>query len=140
MRPERLDLRPERLDLRPERLDLGTERLDLRPERLDLRPEGPDEGGGTDKRTNEQTNESPPVFYRTSSPSGPLPKKAMSTLTDLLIGCYAPLHLTLLVGWSVGHCSFLGRGPKGADDRCFYTEGKFFLLLRPLPSTSKLIP
>ena len=27
------------------------------------------------KRTNEQTNESPPVFYRTSSPSGPLPKR-----------------------------------------------------------------
>ena len=24
---------------------------------------------------NERTNESPPVFYRTSSPSGPLPKK-----------------------------------------------------------------
>ena len=61
--------------MRPERLDLGTERLDLRPERLDLRPEGPDEGGGTDARTNERTNESPPVFYRTSSPSGPLPKK-----------------------------------------------------------------
>ena len=33
---------------------------------------GPDERGG---RTNEWTNESPPVFYRTSSPSGPLPKK-----------------------------------------------------------------
>ena len=29
----------------------------------------------TDKRTNERMNESPPVFYRTSSPSGPLPKK-----------------------------------------------------------------
>ena len=35
--------------------------------------------GGTNKRTNEwtdgRTNESPPVFYRTSSPSGPLPKR-----------------------------------------------------------------
>ena len=45
----------------------------MRPERLDFRPEGPDKGG--DARTNGQTNESPPVFYRTSSPSGPLPKK-----------------------------------------------------------------
>ena len=79
MRPERPGLRPERLDLRPERLDLKPERLDLRPERPDLRsrcpdmrPKGPNEGGGTNKRTNEQMS---PVFYRTSSPSGPLPKK-----------------------------------------------------------------
>ena len=28
-----------------------------------------------DKRTNKQTNESPPELYRTLSPSGPLPKK-----------------------------------------------------------------
>ena len=28
----------------------------------------------TNERTYERTNESPPVFYRTSSPSGPLPK------------------------------------------------------------------
>ena len=33
-----------------------------------LRPEFSPNG-----RTNERTNESPPVFYRTSSPSGPLP-------------------------------------------------------------------
>ena len=76
MKPERLDLRPERLDLRPERLDLRPERPDLRSQCPDLRPEGPDEGG-TNKRTNGQTNErKSPVFYRTSSPSGPLPKKA----------------------------------------------------------------
>ena len=92
LRPERLDLRLERLDLRPERLDLRTERLDLRPERPDLRPErpdlssqrpdlrleGPDEGGGqTDERTNERKS---PVFYRTSSPLGPLPKKSPCVL------------------------------------------------------------
>ena len=86
MRPENLDLRPEKPDLRPERperpdlrpgrLDLRPQRLDLRPERPDLRPEGSDEGGVlTDKRTNGRTNKSPPVFYRTSSPLGPLPKK-----------------------------------------------------------------
>ena len=72
-RPERLDFRPERQDLRPERLDLRLERPDLKPERPDSRLEGPDEGG--DGRTNERMNESPPVFHRTSSPSGPLPKK-----------------------------------------------------------------
>ena len=66
-----------RPDLRLERPDL---RLDLRPERPNLRserPNRPDQGGGTDERTNERmdgrTNESPPVFYRTLSPSGPLP-------------------------------------------------------------------
>ena len=48
----------------------------MRPERLDFRPEGPDKGG--DARTNGRTNESPPVFYRTSSPSGPLPKKGFN--------------------------------------------------------------
>ena len=72
MRPERLGLRPERLDLRPERLDLRPERPDLRSQCPDLRPEGPDEGGGTNEQTNERKS---PVFYRTSSPSGPLPKK-----------------------------------------------------------------
>ena len=30
--------------------------------------------GGTDGRMDERTNESPPVFYRTLSPSEPLPK------------------------------------------------------------------
>ena len=74
MRPERPGLRPERLDLKPERLNLRPERPDLRFQRPDLRPERPDEGarGVTNKRTNERKS---PVFYRTSSPSGPLPKK-----------------------------------------------------------------
>ena len=65
-----------RSDLKPERLDLRPERPNLRPERPDLRSEGPD-GGGTNKRTNKRTNESPPVFYRTLSPSGPLPKRGL---------------------------------------------------------------
>ena len=35
--------------------------------------------GGMNKRTDERTNErKSPVFYRTSSPSGPLPKKLNS--------------------------------------------------------------
>ena len=41
------------------------------PKTEDFRSEGA--RGGTNKRTNGQTNESPPVFYRTLSPSGPLP-------------------------------------------------------------------
>ena len=67
---ERLDLKPEKLDLRPERLDLGPEKLDMRGLVK----------GGTNGRTDVRTNKSPPVFYRTSSPSGPLPKKADSRL------------------------------------------------------------
>merc|ERR1711911_250311 len=66
----------------------------LRPEICPLRPEisqiqglkgqisglrgqisGLREPGGTDGRNDGRTNKSPPVFYRTSSPSGPLPKK-----------------------------------------------------------------
>merc|ERR1711905_48554 len=42
------------------------------PERADFRPERA-WGGLTDGRTEERTNKSPPVFYRTSSPLGPLP-------------------------------------------------------------------
>ena len=54
--------------------DFRPEKADFRPERADFRPERT--WGGTDKRTNKQTNkQSPPVFYRTSAPSGPLPKK-----------------------------------------------------------------
>ena len=62
--------------MRPERTDLRPERMDLRPERPDLRPEKPGQGGTNrwaNERTNNQTNKSPPVFYRASSPSGPLP-------------------------------------------------------------------
>ena len=77
LKPEKPNLRPERPGLRPEKLDLRPERPNLRSQRPDLRPEGPD--GGRNKQINEQTNKrknkSPPVFYRTLSPSGPLPKK-----------------------------------------------------------------
>ena len=52
------------------------ERADFRPKRADFRPER----AWGDKRTNGMTNESPPVFYRTLSPSGPLPKRQISGL------------------------------------------------------------
>ena len=64
-------MRPERADLRPERADFRPERVDSRPKRADFRPERAWGGAQTDK----QMKESPPVFYRTSSPLGPLPKK-----------------------------------------------------------------
>ena len=72
-RPEKADFRPERADSRPERADFKPERADFRPERADFRPERA-WGGLTDIRT----NKSPPVFYRTSSPLGPPPKKLKS--------------------------------------------------------------
>ena len=55
-------MRHERPDSRHERPDLGPERVDFRPERADFKPE------------------SPPVFYRTSSHSGPLPKKGEKSM------------------------------------------------------------
>ena len=71
----------ERPDLRPDGPDFKPERPDLRLERPDLRPEKPDGGDGlTNERTDGRTNESPPVFYRTSSPSGPLPKRGFRRL------------------------------------------------------------
>ena len=101
MRPERPNLRPERPGLRPEKPYLMPKRPGLRPNRLDLRPERPDsrsqrpdlglEGpnGGTHKQTHERTNESPPVFYRTLSPSGPLP-------------CYPSHKLTIMQSRATG--------------------------------------
>ena len=68
-RPERTGFRPERAIFRPERTDSRPERADFRPEREDFRLERADSRPWGDRRT----NESPPVFYRTSSPSGPLP-------------------------------------------------------------------
>ena len=53
---------PACLPSQPERADFRPEREDFRLERADSRPWG-----------DIRTNESPPVFYRTSSPSGPLP-------------------------------------------------------------------
>ena len=37
----------------------------------------------TDRRKDGRTNESPPVFYRTSSPSGPLPCYPSPTITNI---------------------------------------------------------
>ena len=71
MKPGRPDLRPERPDLRPHQPDFRPEQPDLRPER----PARPHLGGGTNGLTDGRKNESPPVFYKTSSPSGPPPKK-----------------------------------------------------------------
>ena len=45
--------------------------------------------GWTDGRTDGMTNESPPVFYRTSSPLGPLP-------------CFPSLHITIMQSRATG--------------------------------------
>ena len=65
-------MRPKRADYRPERVDLRHEGTDFWPYRADFRVERPD--GGTDRLNNRWTNKSPPVFYRTLSPSGRCPK------------------------------------------------------------------
>ena len=52
-------------------------------------------GPGGNGRRNERMNESPPVFYRTSSPSGPLP-------------CFLSLHFTIMQAgqqvWLTTYC------------------------------------
>ena len=63
---EKPDLRPEKADFRPERADFRSERAWGGIDRWT--------DGRNDEQTDGMTNESPPVFYRTSSPSGPLPK------------------------------------------------------------------
>ena len=65
IRPEICSLRPQTCPLR-----VRTESVDFRPERAWESLTGP---GGMDLRTEERTNKSPPVFYRTLSPLGPLP-------------------------------------------------------------------
>ena len=88
LEPDGADLRLERADLRHERTDLRFERADLGPERAALRPE---RTGGGEAQTNEQTNKrmdkSPPAFYRTSSSSGPLPKKNKARYTATKVMC-----------------------------------------------------
>ena len=74
--PESADFRPERADSRPENAYFRSERVDFRPERAWRR---------THERTHERTNESPPVFYRTLSPSGPLPKNEMIVVLSFQI-------------------------------------------------------
>ena len=68
--PDRADFRSEGADFRSERADFWSERADFRPKRADFRLERA-WGGLTNGRT--------PVFYRTSSPSGPLPKNGRGT-------------------------------------------------------------
>ena len=78
-KPERADFSSERVHHRLRRADFRLERVDFRPERADFRLErawGGRTNGRTNGRTKKWTNESPPVFYRTLSPSGPLPKRA----------------------------------------------------------------
>ena len=67
----------ERADSRPEKAYLRSDRVNFSPERADFRPER-----AWGRRTDKRTNKSPPVFYRTSSPSGPLP-------------CFPSLQLTI---------------------------------------------
>ena len=55
-------------DSRPERTDFRPERVNFRPERADFRSERAWGDERTDGRTDRMTNESRPVFYRTSSP------------------------------------------------------------------------
>ena len=66
--------KPEWSDLRPKRKDIRTKRADFRPGRADFRLERSDGGHEwMDGQTDGLTNKSPPVFYRTLSPSGLLP-------------------------------------------------------------------
>ena len=52
----------------------------MRGSRADFRPERAWGDGRINKQMDRQMNESPPVFYRTLSPSGPLPKRQVSAL------------------------------------------------------------
>ena len=66
---------------------------DFRPKRADFGPDRFD-GGGThgrrkDRRMNERMNKSPPVFYRTLSPSGSLP-------------CFLSLQFTIMQSRAMG--------------------------------------
>ena len=61
-------------DFRLERTVFRAEKADLRLEGADFKPEGED--------IDKQMNKSPPVFYRTSSPSGPLHKKEKKERTE----------------------------------------------------------
>ena len=82
----------------------------LRPERPDLRPVGPD--GGTNKLMNGQTNKSPPVFYRTLSPLGPLPKKLNRSPKGNIWSAIPVALLCMILNWSKRK---QGSGPKGDE-------------------------
>ena len=77
--PKRTDFNPEN-----ERADLRPERPDLRPDRVDLRSQRPNQRPEINEWTNARMNKSRPVFYRTSSPLGPLHKNG-SECCDLML-------------------------------------------------------
>ena len=56
-------MRPKKIDLESERANLRSGRADFKSEKADSWPERPN-GEGTNRQTDKQTNESPPVFYR----------------------------------------------------------------------------
>ena len=84
LRPEICPLRPEICPHRPEICPLRPwigegrlrpERADFRPERADFRPKRAWGDKQIEGRTKKRINKSPPMFYRTSSHLGRLPKK-----------------------------------------------------------------
>ena len=74
-RPEGANFRPERANFRPERVNFRPERADFRPERVDFRPERAWGKKFKNGQNDGWTNKSPPVFHRTLSPLGPVPRK-----------------------------------------------------------------
>ena len=87
---------------------------DLRPERPDLRPERPN--GEGEEQTDKWANIIPPVFYGTSSPSGPLPKTwELLNSTDY---CFNKQ------GWIHGcpSCLRVGRGTDKKVHKGIWTE------------------
>ena len=86
----------------PERADFRPEKADFRPERADFRPERA-WGGRTDGRTNEQKS---PVFYRTSSPSGPLPCLSFqfTTMQSRAMGIADHCSLSFLTNCNFNAC------------------------------------
>ena len=88
IRLKREDFGPEKADFGPERTELGPERTNFRAEKAGFSPRGELGEGGGDELTNlrdGQTNKSLPVFYRTSSPFGPLPKEQRMRVFGTLI-------------------------------------------------------
>ena len=76
MRPGRTNLRSKMAGLEGrERVDFRSKRADFKPEKADFRSKRPD--GGSNGRMEGWTNKIPLVFYRTSFPSGPLPKNRL---------------------------------------------------------------
>ena len=66
----------------PPHLRLKSQPWDSNPS-LESPPEGSNLHTQMDGWTNKQTNESPPVFYKTSTPLGPLPCYQSPTITNI---------------------------------------------------------